>query len=146
MSPLRILAPPARLRLLLSWDLTSEKDLRRIRDELLALPLESAPHDGADPDEMAQRIGLVATELAGNALRHGLPPVVARLLRDDTRYFLDVSDGAPDKPPEPAETRSAVSVGGRGLRIAQALAHQVGWHATADSKHVWASFAYRDGR
>ena len=93
---------------------------------------------------MAERIGLVMTELAGNALRHGAPPIRVRLLADDDCYILDVSDHAINKTPEPTEPSTDIRTGGRGLRIALAMAQQVCWHVDGEAKHVWATFPLHD--
>ena len=135
MSSLRLLAPPAHTWQLLSWKPTSGDDLRRVRAELRDFFAEN--HLG---DDVAQRIALVATELAGNALRHGVPPVVVRLLRDDDCYFLDVSDHDPEHAPQPASGMRNSHAGGRGLLIARSLADQLCWHRDELTKHVWASF------
>ncbi|MET0423246.1 MAG: ATP-binding protein [Actinoplanes sp.] len=135
MSTLPVSTPPAHTLLLLTWELTGDADLRRIREDLTKFFAVRAEHD-----DLAQRIGLVATELAGNALRHGQPPVIARLLGDDDCFLLDVSDRAVHHPPAPAESSPAVRAGGRGLHIAHTLAQQLCWYATDDTKHVWASF------
>ena len=153
MAPLRTLAPPAHTSIL-TWGLARDTDLRRIRDDLLRFftPAESddaqpetgdAQPETGDPAELrtlAQTIGLVATELGGNALRHGLPPVIVQLLRGDGCYVLDVCDAAPDRPPVPAADRRDVRAGGRGLLIALSMAEQVCWYATEHAKHVWATF------
>ncbi len=89
--------------------------------------------DGTGP------IVLVATELASNALRHGLPPAVVRLLTADGQFFLEVADRDLASVPKLAEAHPAVG-GGRGLHIARSLSLEVCWYATEQFKHVWASF------
>ncbi|MFC8599121.1 ATP-binding protein [Isoptericola sp. NPDC057191] len=91
--------------------------------------------------DTAEKIVLIASELATNALDHGLPPTVVRLLASAESWLLDVADH---------DLRSAPSVderdpgdGGLGLQIAQRLSLEVGWYATAGSKHVWATFPRR---
>jgi len=135
MGPLPMLAPPAPISVLLTWEPASARDLSRIRDGLLR-------RFPTDPD-LRERMELVATELSGNALRHGTPPVVVRLLRADDCYILDVADGATDRAPAPADGHRDVQAGGRGLPIVQSLARQVAWYATGSAKHVWASFPVR---
>jgi serine/threonine-protein kinase RsbW len=137
MSTLRLLAPPADIRPLLTWNLTSGTDLRQIRTEVHQF---FRANQIAANDDIDQRVALVATELAGNALRHGAPPVVVRLLRDDNCYILDVSDGDPQRAPAIPGAQGSVQTGGRGLRIASSLAEQICWYRTETTKHVWASF------
>ena len=84
-------------------------------------------------------IVLVATELASNALRHGRPPAVVRLLKGDDQFFLEVADRDLASVPKLAEAHPAVG-GGRGLHIARSLSLEVCWYATEHFKHVWASF------
>jgi len=133
-----LLAPPAHAWQLLSWDLTSGDDLRRVRTGLHQFFTADRP--GAGHDDVAGRVALVATELAGNALRHGLPPVVVRLLRDDECYILEVGDHDPDHAPQPAAGQRQTRAGGRGLFIASSLAEQLCWYRGERTKHVWASF------
>lgn len=134
-----MLAPPAHSRIL-TWDVTGDKDLRRIRDGLAEFFREGETAGQPRQTALAQTIGLVATELAGNALRHGSPPVTVRLLRSDDCFLLDVSDAAVDRPPDPPEPRPGMSVGGRGLLIVLSVAQEVCWYTTPQEKHVWATF------
>ncbi|WP_250033723.1 ATP-binding protein [Paractinoplanes maris] len=137
MSALRLLAFPPHSRLLFAWELHSDQDLRRIRAEVVRV-LADQPHPV--PEDLVQRIELVATELAGNALRHGLPPITVRLLRDDDCYLLDVSDHDPHNPPGPVVASGQFSAGGRGLHIVLSLAQELCWYKTDNAKHIWASF------
>ncbi|MCM4078076.1 ATP-binding protein [Paractinoplanes hotanensis] len=138
MAALRMLRPPASASLLLTWNAESDTDLRRIRAGILRFFAEqtAGPADGTTAEQM----GLVATELTANALRHGLPPVVVRMLSDDDCYLLEVSDHAVRDLPSPADAGPGIRAGGRGLPICLAVAEQVGWYVTATTKHVWASF------
>ena len=145
MSPLPLLALPPRARELLAVEVTDGEDLRSMRTQLHRF-LEADQPDQAGLDDVAQRVALVATELAGNALRHGLPPVVVRLLRDEDCYFLDASDQDPHRAPEPAAREQPVNAGGRGLHIVHALAQQLCWYSNGGTKHVWASFPFRAER
>jgi serine/threonine-protein kinase RsbW len=142
MGPLQLLAPPAHARVLLTWELTSDQDLRTIRSGILEHFAADPQADPAGNDELAERIGLAATELGGNALRHGLPPITVRMLGDDDCYILDVCDHSPDRTPEPTDgSAQRPLVGGRGLNIVLSLAQRLCWYTTGTSKHVWASFA-----
>jgi serine/threonine-protein kinase RsbW len=136
MTTLRLLAPPAHTWQLLSWDLTSANDLRLIRTGLHQFFEVNQTGQSA----VEERMALVVTELAGNALRHGQPPIVIRLLRDDDCYILDVADHAPNHAPQPAVGHQQPHAGGRGLLIARSLAEQLCWYRGEHTKHVWASF------
>jgi serine/threonine-protein kinase RsbW len=82
---------------------------------------------------------LVATELAGNALRPGEPPTVVALLRTDGHLIIDVTDNDPTTRPIVGSERPP-NGGGLGLTLTQRLAEKVGWYPTATDKHVWAQF------
>jgi serine/threonine-protein kinase RsbW len=140
MSLLQLLALPAQACVLLSWELTSDQDLRRIRAELRDFFAAYRAGRLADHDDIAHRIGLVATELGGNALRHGLPPITVRLLSDDNCFILDVRDHDTHRLPEAAGSPEQPRAGGRGLHIVRSLTRQLCLHRTEAGKHVWASF------
>ena len=140
MSSVRLLALPAHTCLLLSWDVIGVENLRSIRTDLHRFLAAGPPPQRAGHHDIAQRMGLVATELAGNALRHGLPPVVVRLLRDADCYFLDVTDRDLHRAPEPVEACHHSRAGGRGLHLAASLTQQLCWYREDNIKHVWASF------
>ncbi|MFF0380791.1 ATP-binding protein [Actinoplanes missouriensis] len=92
-----------------------------------------------DEDDVAERIAVVATELATNALRHGRPPVEVRLSRVGERLVLDASDH--DLRAEPQfDVERPLGQGGLGLLLARTFAIEVGWYRDAAAKHVWASF------
>ncbi|MDR7320106.1 anti-sigma regulatory factor (Ser/Thr protein kinase) [Catenuloplanes niger] len=116
------------------WTLHTPEELRRLRaglGEIIA--------GGDELADVPERMVLVASELATNAIRHGQPPTEVRLLRTDDQFVLDVIDHDPASPPEPTDVGDFAS-GGRGLHIAQRLSLDVGWYTTDMSKHVWASF------
>ena len=115
-----------------SWTLESTADLRRLRDAL-----QSALHA---PRHVADPVVLVASELATNALRHGVPPVLVVLARTGTGYLLDVADGSLDAVPTYSTSRPA-GAGGFGLYLVGRLADEVGWYADDERKHVWAAIA-----
>ncbi|GLY06007.1 hypothetical protein Acsp01_63860 [Actinoplanes sp. NBRC 101535] len=118
------------------WTLDGYQGLRDLRAELREAVVEVS---SADLGDLADRMAVVATELATNALRHGLPPTVIRLLRVDDRFVLDCADHDvqaaprldPDRPP---------GRGGLGLLLTRTFAVDVGWYKTDRTKHVWASF------
>ena len=139
MSLLRTSPPPAQAVELQQWVLSSGDELRPLRLGLRAALTEHRLIGPARPDETADRVILVATELASNALRHGRPPAVVRLLRGDGEFYLDVADQDRTGGPELAGVHRP-GVGGRGLHIARTLARELCWYATEDTKHIWASF------
>jgi serine/threonine-protein kinase RsbW len=128
--------PPATFRVVRVWQLASIDELSMLRtslhEELTGRPL--AP-DGA-LDEVPEKIVLVASELATNALRHGRPPTTVHLLTDGDEYIVDVVDQDTSSAPVVAAPRLPGD-GGFGLVLAQRLALDVGWFVD-DGKHVWA--------
>ena len=152
--------PPARRFLVEQWLVTTPAQLSATRAGLAARVAPPAgravgPAGGADaaarrllggeahdarglartPDHVA----LVASELATNALRHGLGPAVVRLFRDVRDWVLEVSDHDPASAPVYAGRR-APGDGGLGLHVARHLATEVGWYVDDGTKTVWASF------
>lgn len=140
---LRSALPPERFRPVREWVLTSTKALSSVRRELLdAITAEGAVvQDGlrGAPEQLI----LVASELATNALRHGLPPTIVTLMTDGEDFLLDVADHDPHTPPLVAGER-APGAGGFGLKIARRLAQQVAWYTTDEAKHIWAVFSAQE--
>ncbi|GAA1596462.1 ATP-binding protein [Actinoplanes couchii] len=122
-----------------AWVLDSADQLRILRAGLIEALNEHATAPRESLADIPDRMILVATELATNAIRHGRPPTVIRLLRTRDQFVLDVADHDLATVPELADTRP-VNAGGRGLHLAQALALTVGWYATDTTKHIWATF------
>jgi two-component sensor histidine kinase len=137
-SPLASHPPVAGTRLR-EWVLDSYDELRLLRASLQEAITGQAPDGGAQLDEIPEKMALVATELATNALRHAAPPTVVRLLRAGDELVLDVTDHDPDAPPEVADDRPP-GQGGLGLRFAQELSLDAGWYTHDGVKHVWATF------
>ena len=133
MGRLRTSHLPAQAVELHQWLLAGADELRPLRADLHKALAGRLAEDGTGP------IVLVATELASNALRHGLPPAMVRLLKSDDQFFLEVADRDLASVPKLAEAYPSVS-GGRGLHIARSLSVEVCWYATERFKHVWASF------
>lgn len=131
--------PPERFEPVRRWELSSVTDLSRVRKELL--DAITAPH--AEPQDVLGRVPenmvLVASELATNALQHGLPPTVLSLSVDEQDYLLDVCDADLESTPVLAGERPS-GAGGFGLLIAHRLSQEVGWYTTDSTKHVWAIF------
>ncbi|MHA7134445.1 ATP-binding protein [Oerskovia turbata] len=132
--------PPGSFRVVRVWELTSIDELSTLRtslhEELTGRPL--AP-DGALA-EIPEKIVLVASELATNALRHGRPPTTVHLLSDGEEYIVDVVDQDTTSAPVVAAPRLPGD-GGFGLVLAHRLALDVGWFV-ADGKHVWARLGH----
>jgi anti-sigma regulatory factor (Ser/Thr protein kinase) len=81
---------------------------------------------------------LVISELVGNAVRHGRPPVDMRLRKSGSSVEVSVHDDEPVTPAAPGEvTGDAES--GRGLLLVDALAAESGvQQVEGDGKIVWA--------
>ncbi len=120
--------------------LNSSTELRALRANLQQALTGSALLAGQSLADIPERMVLVATELATNAIKHGRPPTIIRLLRHGDRFVLDVADHDLSTVPELADTRP-INAGGRGLMLAQSFSVEVGWYATKGTKHVWAVFA-----
>jgi serine/threonine-protein kinase RsbW len=120
------------------WALNTPQELRGFRASLHAA-LTGSPDMPGELDDVPEKMVLVATELATNALRHSLPPTVVRLFAVDDHFILDVSDHDPTILPEFADARPP-GAGGLGLRLAQQFSLDIGWFVTDRTKHVWAKF------
>ncbi|MET0419909.1 MAG: ATP-binding protein [Actinoplanes sp.] len=118
------------------WTLGAFPELRALR---AALRKEIVHEPSEELGDLFDRIAVVATELATNALRHGLPPTVVRLMRDDDRLILDVADHDLSAAPQLDEDRPPGD-GGLGMQLAKTFAIDVGWYRAGVTKHVWASF------
>ncbi len=131
--------PPDRFVEVRSWALASVTDLSRVRRELLAEV--TAPHAGPQQrlGRVPENMVLVASELATNALEHGLPPTTLTLFADGQDYLLDVGDTDLSTVPILAGERP-MGAGGFGLLIARRLSQEVGWYTDHATKHVWATF------
>lgn len=133
------LAPlPQHLETVQTWTLGSVSELSGLRAELVEALVESHPEHAAAHAELLDGMVLVCSELATNAIEHGHPPTVVRLLSDGI-LVLDVMDHDPAGIPAIARGRGA-GEGGLGLVLADLLAERVGWYPGDDTKHIWASF------
>ncbi|MEU8607517.1 ATP-binding protein [Actinoplanes sp. NPDC048791] len=131
-------SPPAMTELH-KWVLDSPVQLRSLRASLHEAITGQPMPAGAELDEIPEKVVLVATELATNALRHGLPPTIVRLGRHDLVFVLDVADHSPDTVPVYADDRPP-GAGGLGLYLAKKFALDLGWYIEDHTKHVWAEF------
>ncbi|MGN9810971.1 ATP-binding protein [Micromonospora sp. BQ11] len=131
--------PPPQATELRRWTLSDAAQLRGLRASLHEELTGNVLAEGGSLDEVPEVMVLIATELSTNALRHGIPPTIVRLLATDDCLILDVADHDLAHMPDLDEVRPA-DTGGRGLQIAQAVSLDVGWYATEDTKNIWASF------
>ncbi|MFU8870878.1 ATP-binding protein [Micromonospora sp. SL4-19] len=139
MGQLRTSPPPPRAAELERWDLGNPAELRDLRASLREALARHGLAQGDELDEIPHLVVLVATELASNALRHGLPPTIVTLLAADDCLILEVADHDLGRVPELVDTRP-LDAGGRGLLLAQSVSLAVGWYATGRTKNIWASF------
>ena len=107
-------------------------DVRSIREArfFVAEHLESV-----DP-ETRERVVLLVSELASNAVRHASSDFSVTLEQTGLRVRVEVSDGGPGEPvlQKPDVTR----VSGRGLQLVQDLSHEWGIRVVAaGTKAVW---------
>ncbi|MBG0566134.1 ATP-binding protein [Actinoplanes aureus] len=131
--------PPAIDEELARWTLAEAPELRSLRAALRRVVMNQTPA-ATDPQDLAERLVIVATELAGNALRHGRPPAVVVLQRANGRLVIDVLDTGPVSGPVVDDRRPA-GEGGLGLVMVGRLAEDVGWYPTDEGKRVWATFS-----
>jgi serine/threonine-protein kinase RsbW len=129
--------PPEAFRPRKRWVLDTTDELSALRVAILAELVAESGNPATVLDDVADNMLLIATELATNAFKYGLPPTEVHLLHTDHVYLLDITDHDADTVPYVAGDRAA-GAGGFGLRIAQRLALEVGWYAEDGVKHVWA--------
>ncbi|MGW6599402.1 ATP-binding protein [Streptomyces sp. NPDC055036] len=91
--------------------------------------------------EVADDMGLIATELVANAIHHGNPGGVTAILTvRSSDAVLEVQDDNGGRPAIRQATE--VDEGGRGLILVQALADRWGYRpGSCGRKTVWASLA-----
>lgn len=142
MTQLRPSPPPPAAAEIGTWVLENTTQLRSLRAALHAAISGDPMTDDESLDDVPERMVLVATELATNAIRHGLPPTEVRLLRTDDTFVLDVTDHDPTAVPRMTDTHP-LDPGGRGLMLAREFSLDVGWYTTDAIKHIWATFPVR---
>jgi anti-sigma regulatory factor (Ser/Thr protein kinase) len=85
-------------------------------------------------EETARTTELIVSELVGNAVRHGTPPVRLRLIRD-RMLTCEVGDAAAGAPH--VGQAGSVDETGRGMFIVASLADQWGTRHETRGKIVW---------
>lgn len=95
-------------------------------------------------EEDTNRMVLVSSELATNAVRHGHQRghlFEVRLTHEDTSCLVEVSDAASGRLPRRTEATEN-DENGRGLQLVAALAKETGYHPRSPiGKTVWARLA-----
>lgn len=135
--------PPAEYATVQSWSLSTAREIQEVRRHLRdAIGSENSP-SGRTLADVPEKMILVASELAANALEHGRPPIIVTLGSYGTRYLLDVVDHDPSTTPVLAGRRLP-GAGGFGLQIARRLGQKVGWYTTGVTKHIWVTFLPED--
>ncbi len=140
------------------WTVHDARDLARIRVAMsdtasaAAASTDSAPANSASAHTSAsaaasgpgpllavssERIGVVFSELATNALRHGTGPITAMLSRSDNGWLIVIEDADVTQGPRFRPSRED-RPGGHGLRLVTRLARAAGWHRGGARKQVWA--------
>ncbi|MBO1751376.1 ATP-binding protein [Actinotalea sp. BY-33] len=131
--------PPEDFHQVDEWILDKPGELTTLRASLHQALTGKTLEQGTGLARIPEKLVLVASELATNALKHGIPPTIVRLLSDGTDWLLDVADHDVDGRPYIAGQR-APGQGGFGLFLADQLSLSVGWYQTEDTKNVWARF------
>ena len=94
------------------------------------------------PQQLADDVTLVVSEMVTNALRHGRPPVSLRMRRTQSALVVEVWDGAAVLPrrlrPTPEDE------GGRGVQLVALLADRWGARPTSTGKATWCLFRLDD--
>jgi anti-sigma regulatory factor (Ser/Thr protein kinase) len=112
---------PARWSVLLPKDVAAVRTARAAADEWL----------GGEPARLRSDARSVVTELVGNAIRHGEPPILLKIERTSRGLRIDVSDAGAQRP---TYSRTAHTTRW-GLRIVDALADR--WGIAENASRVW---------
>lgn len=139
MAVLRESRPPPAVQVR-EWILVDYTDLQSMRADLRHVLDPQHVSSRVEFDEVAERVAVVATELATNALRHTRSPAVVFLNRTRRTFVIDVVDDCPQAVPAVVDQR-LLTAGGRGLQLTTALASDAGWYADEYAKHVWAQIS-----
>lgn len=137
--PIEASRPPAHREEIDCWVLDTPGQLSQLRASVQRALTGEERSAVVELSQVPDKMVLVASELATNALRHGVPPTRVSLSRVDDEFVLDVADHDVSRPPVIADDR-APGDGGLGLQIAQRISLEVGWYMEDTTKHVWATF------
>jgi serine/threonine-protein kinase RsbW len=132
--------PPTDRVRLGQWTLERFAELRVLRGSLHQVLVEQPLPEGGMLGAVPEKMAIVATELAANAMAHTRPPTTVRLSRTEWAFILEVVDNSPWVVPRFAE-RGPVTSAGLGLRLARQLSLDMGWHLLGPAKCVWAQIA-----
>ena len=108
--------------------------------------LETLAEWNTDLADRYDDVRLCVSELATNALLHGVPPgreFLLTLTTDDSLVRIEVRDSGGGHPEVQAPQEgdgAGERCGGRGLRLVAALADEFGFTAHAPGKTVWMTF------
>jgi anti-sigma regulatory factor (Ser/Thr protein kinase) len=86
-----------------------------------------------------ETVGLVLSELVGNAIRHASPPVRVKVVDEHRYVVVEVCDGSGAAPLLRSPT--ARDMTGRGLAIVEGLTLRWGWRPHGNGKCVWCDVA-----
>lgn len=139
MSDVKAARPPVNFTTKRTWVLDSTEGLGQLRGSLFEELTGRAFLTSSTLDDVPEKMVLVVSELATNALRHGKPPTIVTLMANDDEQLLDVADHDVASAPQIAEDRE-IGEGGFGLVLAHRLALDVGWYVDDLTKHIWARF------
>ena len=122
------------------WSVGAFAELRELRAALRETLAGQPLPDGGSLDNLPDKMAVIATELAANAIAHAKPPTTVRLFRTETTFILDVADNDPWVAPQFGGRRPVRSAG-LGLYLARKLSLDIGWYVADGAKHVWAQVA-----
>ncbi len=145
MGPLSASRPPGDEVEVARWALGSFAEVRLLRAALRQTLRAQPMPDGCVLGNLADKMAIVATELAANAMAHARPPTTVRLSRTERTFILDVADNDPWVVPRFTDERSLRSRG-LGLHMARQLSLRIGWYVDGGTKHVWAQVAIPTAR
>ncbi|MEP7765465.1 ATP-binding protein [Sanguibacter sp. 25GB23B1] len=143
MSEIRAARPPENFTVRRTWVLDSTEGLGQLRGSLFEELTGDAYVKSSALDAIPEKMVLVVSELATNALRHGKPPTIVTLMENTEEHLLDVADHDVSTEPAVAQGRE-LGAGGFGLVLAQRLAFDVGWYVSDRTKHIWARFPFTE--
>jgi len=143
--PSRAASPPTDKVQIGQWVLRTFAELRLLRAALRQTLAEQPMPDGGTLDYVPEKLAVIATELAANAIAHAKPPTTVLLFRTARTFILDVGDNAPWVIPVFADEHPS-RAGGLGLHLARKMSLDIGWYIADGTKHVWAQVAIPTGR